>query len=71
MPSENQANTSDDSYRNEAHRFIASDMMLAPVIRGIEDIDRVVLWWNECHRCNADEQTKRMVKDRMEYLRNG
>lgn len=69
MPSTNQTGSKDTVARNEAHRMLATDMELAPLIRGIEDIARIQTWWNEVNRLGIEGQRRDQVLKRMQYLK--
>lgn len=68
MVSSNQSGSSSETPRNEAHRMLATDMELAPVIRGIQSIERVRMYWNEVNRMGVEGERREQVLDRMQYL---
>lgn len=70
MVSQNQTNTSTETKRNEAHRFLTADIDPIPLISGIVKPERAIMYHNESHRLDCDDRTKEAIKERMEYLKN-
>lgn len=69
MASQHQSGGSSETPRNEAHRYLSTDMELAPLIRGIDDMDRIREWWNEVNRLGVEGERREQVLDRMQYLK--
>lgn len=66
MPSEYQSGN--DEYDNEAERFLSTDMELAPLIRGIESQERILMWWNTANKMGIEGERREQIKARMEHL---
>ena len=70
MPSENQNNSDGNDYRNEAHRILSSGMNPRPMIRGIDDKDRAIMYWNEANRLDCGQHIKKVVKEQLQQFKD-
>lgn len=68
MPSKHQK-AHGSEYRNQAHRVFTLDIDPMPMVKGIENIDRAIMYWNEAHRCDAPESVKEKIQVKMDLLR--
>lgn len=66
MPIKHSSNT---TYENEAGRFLSVDLDVEPLIRGIEDPERIRLWWNQCCKMGIEGEVRDQIKERMQYLK--
>lgn len=58
----------DESPQSEPERFLKTDMHIAPIVRGIEDKDRIMEWWNVANWLDVSDERKEMIQVRMDYL---
>lgn len=68
MVSTNQSGGSSSTARNEAYQMLQVDMNLSPLIRGIEDTDRALMYWNAVNDLGIDGEVREQILDRMQHL---
>jgi len=68
MPSENQHNASDSEHANEAHRILKSGMNPRPMIRGIEDYDRALMYHRAAHSSDCNRHIKELIAEKLREL---
>jgi len=68
MPSENQHNPNENEYANEAERILKSGMNPTPMIRGIDDRERALMYHRAAHKLDCSKRTKEAIVEKLRAL---
>jgi len=56
------------NYDSEAGRFFESDVIVTPLIKGMQKYERALSWHREAHKRNVDSEIKQMIAKKLKEL---